>query len=711
MTHAKASRRAFLKKTAEVSAMAGLMSGLPSGWVGSVYADDSPETKAMRFGIIALTDCAPIVMAHELGYFKKFGIDSVVSKEASWAVIRDKMNVGENQGTHMLIGMPLASTMGLAGSPVKPMVIPWLLNRNGQAITLNNKLKQAGVKGPKDVKPLADRAKAAGDPLAFAMTFPPGTHAMWMRYWLASGGIHPDKDVSLITIPPPQMVANMKVDKMDGFCVGEPWNARAIADGIGFTSITTQQMWRDHPEKVCAFTEEFATKNPKTVKAALKALHLASVYLDKLDNRPKAAEIISRPTYINCPPEIILGRLLGKYEYGDGRKEQDPYYMIYSDRNCNYPQPSFATWWLTQFRRWGMVKGAPDYAGVSKRVMRPDIYMEAMKEMGVSPKVEPLTKWTFWDGVAFDAANPEKYALVVSRKQHLIVGDHSMNLNRIGHMFLPLVGIVLAGLGWWYASTLVTDLPSPMKTWEESKLYILEPWAKRGEMDQGMGLLAYYSLIRVARGFFLGILIATPLGFLLGVSDTHAQNAGPCHPGVAPHFAAGVAAARPRHLPEVRTRRLVCDRRMLDVADRVEHHGRRPRDSTGLLEHRQGPPSLACDDLHEDRSAGCAASDVHGVQVEPWHRMAGDRRKRDVDRHAWRRRISLAGVQQPDLLAHSPRHPDDRHRRIPARPHDGRGRSTAARALTAGPQDPPYVRRPGLVVDPAGDSRRPGLAL
>ena len=149
----------------------------------------------------------------------------------------------------MLIGMPLASTMGLAGSPVKPMVIPWLLNRNGQAITLNNKLKQAGVRKPVDVKPLADKAKASGEPLAFAMTFPPGTHAMWIRYWLAAGGVHPDKDVSLITIPPPQMVANMKVDKMDGFCVGEPWNNRAIEDGIGFTVITTQQMWKDHPGK------------------------------------------------------------------------------------------------------------------------------------------------------------------------------------------------------------------------------------------------------------------------------------------------------------------------------------------------------------------------------------------------------------------------------------------------------------------------------
>src|SRR5687767_14952771 len=326
MTPRNTSRRAFIRKTAGMSAMAGLMSGLPAGWVGSVYADDSPETKAMRFGIIALTDCAPIVIAHELGYFKKFGIESVVSKEASWAVIRDKMNLGENQGTHMLLGMPLASTMGLAGSPVKPMVIPWLLNRNGQAITLNNKLKQAGVKGPKDVKPLADRAKAAGDPLSFAMTFPPGTHAMWMRYWLASGGVHPDKDVSLITIPPPQMVANMKVDKMDGFCVGEPWNARAITDGIGFTALNTQDIWTDHPEKVCAFTAEFAEKNPKTVKAVLKALHEASVWLDDLGNRPEQAKIVSKASYINCPEEIILGRMLGKYDFGDGRTKQESNY-------------------------------------------------------------------------------------------------------------------------------------------------------------------------------------------------------------------------------------------------------------------------------------------------------------------------------------------------------------------------------------------------
>lgn len=406
----KQNRREFLETTGKTALATGILTGLPVGWLGGVYAaDDVPETKTVRFGIIALTDCASIVMAHELGYFKQFGIESIISKEASWAAIRDKLSLGENHATHMLIGMPFASSMGLAGSPVKPMIIPWMINRNGQGITLNNKLKQAGVKTAKGLKPIVDRAKAAGSPMTFAMTFPPGTHAMWIRYWLASGGINPDKDINLITIPPPQMVANMKVDKMDGFCVGEPWNYRAIRDGIGYTVITTQQIWRDHPEKVCAFTEEFAQKNPKTVKAILKALHQASVYIDKMENRPKVAEIVSRPTYINCPPDIILSRLQGMYDYGDGRTEQDPSYMIFSNRECNYPQKTFGYWWLSQFRRWGMVKGTPDYKGIVSKVMRQDIYLEAMKEIGVTPKVQDLLKVNLFDGV-FDPNDPEQYA-------------------------------------------------------------------------------------------------------------------------------------------------------------------------------------------------------------------------------------------------------------------------------------------------------------
>ena len=408
MNARKPSRRSFIG-TAARSTAAGLLLGVPRGWVGTVYADDSPEVRDMRFGIIALTDCSPIVMAHELGYFRKFGINAVISKEASWAVIRDKLSLGENQATHMLLGMPLASTMGLAGSPVKPMVIPWLLNRNGQAITLNNKLRAAGVRQPAQIKPLADKAKAAGDPLTFAMTFPPGTHAMWIRYWLTSGGINPDRDVNLITIPPPQMVANMKVDKMDGFCVGEPWNVRAIQDGIGYTVTTTQAMWKDHPEKVCAFTEEFAAKNPKTVKAVIKALHLASVDLDKMENRPKFAEVVARPTYINTTADAILERLMGKYDYGDGRVEQDPNYMIFSSRGCNYPHQIYARWWLTQFRRWGMVKQPPDYSGVAKRVMRSDIYLDALKELGAAVKIAEQQTITLFDGT-FDGREPDRYA-------------------------------------------------------------------------------------------------------------------------------------------------------------------------------------------------------------------------------------------------------------------------------------------------------------
>ena len=375
-----------------------------------MWASDAPEVSELKLGIIALTDCSSIVIAHEKGLLQKYGIRSTVSKGASWAAIRDALSNEDIQATHMLTGMPIASTMGLLGAPKKRMVIPWMLNRNGQAITLKAELKGKVQADPRALKPFVDAAKAAGQPMTFAMTFPPGTHAMWMRYWLGAGGIHPDRDVALITIPPPQMVANMKIGKMDGFCVGEPWNARAIADGIGFTATTTQDLWKDHPEKVCAFTAEFAEKNPKTVKAVLKALHEASVWLDKLENRPEQAEIVSRPTYINCPKEILLGRLQGHYDFGDGRQKEDPNYMTFSVRNCNYPQPKYAVWWLSQFRRWGMVEGPADYKTVAAQVMRADLYEEAMKEIGFKHGGPDARPEKLFDGVVFDPARAEDYA-------------------------------------------------------------------------------------------------------------------------------------------------------------------------------------------------------------------------------------------------------------------------------------------------------------
>ncbi|MCI0526779.1 MAG: ABC transporter substrate-binding protein, partial [Nitrospira sp.] len=266
-------RRDFIKG-AGASALGLLVSGLPP-LKGGLFAGtgDTPEVTKLKIGFIPLTDCGSVVMAYELGLYKKYGLEVTVSKEASWAAVRDKLTIGENQASHILYGMPYASTLGITGAEgqKKDMVIPLVLNQNGQAITLDNKLKKRGVKTAKDVKKVIEEDKGKKT-YTFAMTFPPGTHAMWIRYWLASGGVDPDNDIKLITIPPPQMVANMRIGNMDGYCVGEPWNARAIFDGIGFTAITTQQMWKNHPEKVLGITLEFAEKNPKTVKAILMAV-------------------------------------------------------------------------------------------------------------------------------------------------------------------------------------------------------------------------------------------------------------------------------------------------------------------------------------------------------------------------------------------------------------------------------------------------------
>lgn len=404
------SRRSFISSAAKTCGAVALLGNLPQGWVGQVFADDSPETKIVRFGMIALTDCSPIVIAHEKGLFKKYGIESVVAKGANWAAIRDSLTSGDLQASHMLLGLPIASTMGLSGSPKRPMVVPWILNRNGQSITLKNSYKGQVNGDPKALKVFVEKAKGRGERLTFAMTFPSGTHAMWLRYYLGAGGINPDKDVSLITVPPPQMLGNMKVGQMDGFCVGEPWNARAVADGIGYTSVNTQDIWKDHPEKACAFLSDFVEKNPKSVKAVLKALNEASVWLDHPENRAEQARVVSKATYINCPPQIIEGRLKGDYDFGNGVVKNDPHCMSFSARNCNYPQLKYAQWFLTQYRRWGMVGGDVDYEGIAKKVMRPDLYEEAMKEIGYQHGGANHEAETLFDGVTFDPNQPESYA-------------------------------------------------------------------------------------------------------------------------------------------------------------------------------------------------------------------------------------------------------------------------------------------------------------
>lgn len=402
-------RRSLLRNVTTAAAATAI--GIRPGFTPAIYASDAPEQTKIRFGFIALTDCSPLVTAHVKGFFQKYGLTSERVKPANWAAVRDALAKGDVDCTHMLFGMPLASTMGLGGTKPVPIIAPWILNRNGQAISLKTAWKGKVNADPATLKPLVDASKTKWKKAVFAMTYPPGTHAIWLRYFLAAGNIHPDKDVSLITVPPPQMVLNMRVGKMDGFCVGEPWNARVIAERIGYTAITTQEIWPDHPEKVCAFTAEYADKNPKTVKAILKALHEASLWLDDLEHRPEQCEILARDAYIKCNPNHILGRMLGNYDYGDGRKTHDEHYMIFHQRNCNYPQPAYAKWWVTQFRRWGMVEGTPDYDRIASQVMHTGLYEEAMQEIGYRHTGRDDSPWTMFDGKKFDpTADCDTYA-------------------------------------------------------------------------------------------------------------------------------------------------------------------------------------------------------------------------------------------------------------------------------------------------------------
>jgi nitrate/nitrite transport system substrate-binding protein len=373
-------------------------------------AAGDPEVEHLTFGILPLTDCAPIVVAHEKKFFERYGIASSVAKFGSWTASRDGLLSGSAQAAQMLFGMPVAAAVGKLGTEHKPLVIPWILNRNGQAITVSARHSQRVGASARDLRAFAQERRERGRPMVFAMTLQPGTHAMWLRYWLASGGINPDTDVALITIPPPMMVANMRAGRLDGFCAGEPWNVRAIEEELGFTAVLSEEIWPDHPEKVLAFTEAFAEAHPNSVKAALKALHEASLWCDEEGNRDELAAILEPPQYLACRAETIKARLGSTVDCANGRIARDLRGLTFSRGECNYPQPKFAVWWLSQFRRWAMLPSAPDYLGVAARVMRPDFYEAAMNELGVPHGGAEFTSKTLLDGKVFDPAQPEKYA-------------------------------------------------------------------------------------------------------------------------------------------------------------------------------------------------------------------------------------------------------------------------------------------------------------
>ncbi|MGV3581501.1 MAG: CmpA/NrtA family ABC transporter substrate-binding protein [Methylophilus sp.] len=394
---------------ASMSAAAALFAGVAPGIRNSAWAagSDEPEIKEVKIGFIPLTDCAPIVVAAQMGFDKKYGIKITPSKEASWAGVRDKLNNGELHASHVLYGMMYGSQMGIAGKQ-KDMNVLMTLNHNGQAITLASQLKEKGVTSGATLKRLLDNENRD---FTFAQTFPTGTHAMWLYYWLATYGINPMQDVKTIVVPPPQMVANMRIGNMDGYCVGEPWGARAIYDKIGYTVTTTQDIWTDHPEKVLGCTAEFVEKNPNTALAMTKAILEASRYLDVMANRAEVAKLISGKAYVNAPEDVIAGRFVGDYDNGIGKKYKDPNFMkFFNDGKVSFPYLSDGMWFLTQHKRWGLLKSDPDYLAIAKKVNRIDIYTEAAKSLGISVPTDPMRTSKLIDGVVWNGSDPKAYA-------------------------------------------------------------------------------------------------------------------------------------------------------------------------------------------------------------------------------------------------------------------------------------------------------------
>ena len=369
---------------------------------------DAPEKKEVKIGFIPLTDCASVVMASVMGFDKKHGVTIIPTKEASWAGVRDKLVNGELDFAHVLYGLVYGVHLGLA-RPKKDMAVLMTLNHNGQAITLSKKLAD---KGAVNGAGLARLMAAEKREYTFAQTFPTGTHAMWLYYWLAANGIDPMKDAKVITVPPPQMVANMRVGNMDGFCVGEPWNHRAIMDGIGFTATTTQDIWKDHPEKVLGTTSEFVQKYPNTARAVTAAILEASRWIDEsLANKTRMAETIAGKAYVNTGVDAINQRILGRYQDGLGKTWDDPNHMkFYNDGAVNFPYLSDGMWFLTQHKRWGLLKAHPDYLGVAKAINRMDVYRQAATATKTPLPKSDMRSHKLVDGVVWDGKDPAKYA-------------------------------------------------------------------------------------------------------------------------------------------------------------------------------------------------------------------------------------------------------------------------------------------------------------
>ncbi|PZP45355.1 MAG: bicarbonate-binding protein [Agrobacterium fabrum] len=418
------SRRTILKTTATAALVSAVRVAFPSG---AFAATAEPEVKGAKIGFIALTDAAPLIIAAEKGLFAKHGMPEVeVLKQASWGATRDNLVLGGASngidGAHILTPMPYLMHTGKVTQnnvPV-PMTILARLNLDSQGISVAREYVETGVQlDASRLKAAFEKKKAEGKEIKAAMTFPGGTHDLWIRYWLAAGGIDPDKDVSTIVVPPPQMVANMKVGNMDVFCVGEPWNEQLVNQGIGFTACTTGELWKGHPEKALGMRADWVEKNPDATKALLMAVMEAQMWCDDMANKEEMSTILGKRQWFNVPPKDVLGRLKGNINYGNGRVlENTGLQMKFWQDHASYPFRSHDSWFIAENIRWGKFAPDTDVKALVEKVNREDIWRAAARDLGVAdlPASTSRGKETFFDGKVFDPENPSAYLESLSIK-------------------------------------------------------------------------------------------------------------------------------------------------------------------------------------------------------------------------------------------------------------------------------------------------------
>tara|TARA_R110002072_G_scaffold6364_4_gene37541 strand:- start:32111 stop:33412 length:1302 start_codon:yes stop_codon:yes gene_type:complete len=354
-----------------------------------------PEKSELKIGFIPLTDCCVLAVAKEMGFFEKHGLSVSLSKEASWANIRDKVSVGALDAAQMLAGMPIVRTLGLSFTG-KPMLTAFSMDLNGNAITVSNELYERLYEIDKSItsnpentakalKQLIELDKLAGKPmLTFATVYPFSNHNYELRYWMASAGIDPEQDVRLMVIPPQYMVSNLEEGRIDGFCVGEPWNSNAVYKEVGKILITGYEVWNNSPEKVLGVMLEWAERYPNTHLCLLMALMESAIWIDNINNRKKVVEILANEKYIGISEEIVRKSIDGTFEYRlNGDAVAIPDFNVFHRYQANFPWRSHASWIISQMYRWGQLKVAIDIKKTVESIYRPDIYRQAARQLNI----------------------------------------------------------------------------------------------------------------------------------------------------------------------------------------------------------------------------------------------------------------------------------------------------------------------------------------